>query len=188
MGTIVASSPGDIVIEFNIASGSSVKSFTIPLKSISASKSMEESKEYGIGSHQAYADVVGKIGYEGDFTIGSWWVSDEANPSTWNHLVREYLTYQDDEGLPREFTINIHARGGSSMVRKGTGMYGVADRTSLSDEEFTLGSGSGSAVPDSMIIESYQRCILKGDSIDIPEVGGTVSKKYPFSCLKRDPK
>lgn len=195
MPTIVATSPGDIVVEFKADVNGTMTGFAIPVKTLSASKSMDVSKEYGIGSHQAYAEVVGKIGYEGDFEVGSWYVSDEANPSTWNYLIREFLTYQNDEGLPREFHINIHARSGSAMRRHGTGTYGTDDTSGVAgnpsqttatgvSSQYSANDGSS----DNMIIESYQRCILKGDSISIPEVGGTVSKKYPFSCLIRSPK
>lgn len=172
--TIVATSPGDIVVSFNVPSVG--KGYDIPVKSLSVTKSIDVSQEYGLGSHQAYAHVVGKITYEGDFSVGSWWVSDEANPRTWNYLVQEYLTYANDEGLPREFTITIMARGGESMVRKGTGTYGTSENT------------TGSTAESDMAIETYKRCILKGDGTDIPEVGGTVSKKYPFVCFIRDPK
>jgi hypothetical protein len=194
MGVIIATSPGDIVVEFKAYYGGSMKGFAIPVKSISASKSMDVSHEYGLGSHQAYADVVGKIGYEGDFTIGSWFAGTEDNPSTWNWLIREFLTYQGDEGLPREFTINIHARYGQAMARAGTGTYGsreeltgegeVAGNPQMTEGQYSSNTGE----TDGMIIESYLRCILKGDAVDIPEVGGTVSKKYPFSCLIRNPK
>ncbi len=161
---------------------------------------MDVSKEYGIGSHRAYAEVVGKIGYEGDFTVGSWYVDAEDNPATWDQLVR-ILTYQDDEGLPKEFTINVHARSGEGMLRSGTGTYGDKGGYGNSSGEDVIAGGTItpgtnnltdlSAVgqgSDSMVIMSFHRCILKGDGVDIPEVGGTVTRKYPFSCLVRKPK
>lgn len=192
---IVASSPGDIVIEFKIPSGveGENKTYLIPVKSLSAQKSMESSKEYGVGSHQAYAEVVGKIAYEGDFTIGTWYTSAEDNPEVWDRLVT-LLTYQNDEGLPREFTINIHARGGAGMQRVGTGVYTGGETNSTMEDTVSEGNvsyynnESSGSTSDKMIIMSYYRCILKGDSIDIPEVGGTVSRKYPFSSLFRIPK
>lgn len=192
MTTIVATSPGDIVIQFQAKVGGEMTTKEILLKSISCSKTMEVSKEYGIGRHSNYADVVGKIGYEGDFTIGSWYVSDEANPNSWNWMVRNFLTFQNDEGLPKEFEIKVFARNGSSMIRQGTGTYGTGD-DGLSNSTGTAGTtnttGTADADLDSnLMIEHYQRCILKGDSTDIPEVGGTVSKKYPFSAMMRDPK
>lgn len=193
--TIVATSPGDIIIHFTAKIGGKETPIDIPLKSISASKSMEVSKEYGIGQHANYADVVGKIGYEGDFTVGSWFVSDEANPSTWNWLIRNFLTFQNDEGLPKEFQIIVMARNGSSMIRQGTGTYGSGDdglgNTTTVGNSTGLNTTSGSTtetLDDKLPIETYYRCILKGDSTDIPEVGGTVSKKYPFSAMMRDPK
>ena len=195
MGTIVATSPGDIVVEFAVSgetdeagsSASTVTYFEIPVKTLSLNKTIDVTPEYGIGSHQAYAHVVGKIAYDGDFTIGTWWVSAEDNPSTWDYLVRNYLTYQNDEGLPREFGIRVHARGGASMVRSGTGIYGVSDATAVTNDEVNL-SSTASSVQDNMVIEAFQRCLLKGDGIDIPEVGGSVSRKYPFTCFRRDPK
>jgi len=192
MTTIVASSPGDIVIQFQAKVGGQIATKEIPLKSISCSKSMEVSKEYGIGRHSNYADVVGKIGYEGDFTVGSWYVDAENNPHSWNWMIRNFLTFQNDEGLPKEFEIKVFARNGSSMIRQGTGTYGSGD-DGLANSTGTSGttntSGTADAELDSnLLIEHYQRCILKGDSTDIPEVGGTVSKKYPFSAMMRDPK
>lgn len=192
---IIATSPGDIVIEFKIGSGNSMKAYVVPVKSISGNKSMDVSKEYGVGSHQAYAEVVGKIGYEGDFTVGSWYAENEGDASSWDKLV-QLLTYQSDEGLPREFTINIHARSGAGMMRAGTGTYGTSGDTyrgsTLEDilggdlDNNTTPSDSGES--SNQIIMSFYRCILKGDGVDIPEVGGTVSRKYPFSCLYRNPK
>jgi len=194
MGTIVATSPGDIVVEFQAKNNNGqLMSFDIPLKTLSVNKTIDVSPEYGTGSHQAYAHVVGKIAYEGDFTIGTWYVSDEANPETWDHLVREYLTFQDDEGLPREFTIYVHARDGTSMVRQGTGTYGDFDGVT-ENVEGRAGNSMRAASPflatrmtSGTVIETYKRCILKGDGIDIPEVGGTVSRKYPFAVFRRDP-
>ena len=188
MPTIVASSPGDIVLEFSANVGGKPQSWQIPCKSLSASKSMEVSKEYGIGSHQTYAEVVGKIGYEGDFTVGSWYVDQENNPTTWNWLIKNFLTFQNDEGLPKELTIKVFARMGTSMIRQGTGTYGSGDDAMTQpDAEFDARNGT-LAETDNLTIETYYRCILKGDSTDIPEVGGTVSKKYPFSAMMRDPK
>jgi len=192
--TIVASSPGDIVIEFKVSdasggtAGGKETSFEIPVKTLTINKTMDVTPEYGIGSHQAYAHVVGKIAYEGDFTIGTWWVSDEANPSSWDHLVRDLLTFPNDQGLPREFTINIYARGGEAMQRQGTGTYGVSGTMSEAAEGF-LGENitAQSSNADSMIIETLNRCLLKGDGLDIPEVGGTVSRKYPYVCFRRTP-
>jgi hypothetical protein len=188
MTTIVATSPGDIVIEFGVQVASTGKrmKFDIPVKTLSVTKSMDVSPEYGIGNHQAYAHVVGKISYEGDFTVGSWIVDKESNPSTWNYLITEFLTYQDDQGLPREFDINVYARGGLAMTRQGTGQYvsGSSTNDTLPTEELNE-TGQSS---DNLLIESYQRCILKGDGTDIPEVGGTVSRKYPFQCFRRTPK
>lgn len=197
---IVASSPGDIVIEFKVAPDNKI--YVVPVKTLSASKSMETSKEYGVGSHQAYAEVVGKIGYEGDFEIGSWYTSAEENPEKWDELV-QLLTYQTDEGLPREFTINVHARSGEGMVRVGTGTYGDSgdgyqgstsedgSYIDTSDESYTtlvnnLTSATGGS--SNLIIMSYHRCILKGDSVSIGEVGSTISRKYPFSAMYRWPK
>lgn len=186
---IVASSPGDIVIEFKIPENNST--YIIPVKSVSGSKNIDVSKEYGIGSHQAFAEVVGKIGYEGEFTVGSWYVDSENNPATWDELVR-LLTYQNDEGLPREFTINIHARAGAGMTRVGTGTYGSINGYSGSTYEdagdLTNNEAVASMENTDTVIMSFQRCILKGDSVDVPEVGGTVSRRYPFSCLVRIPK
>ena len=175
---IVASGPGDIVIEFVMKAQSNSASdtvsgamahYSIPVKTLSASKSIEISKEYGTGSHQDYAEVYGKIGYEGDFTIGTWYVSAEENPSTWDDLVKNYLTYSNDDGLPQEFEIRVHARGGSAMTRVGTGTY-----------------VSGTTNSDNMVIETYKRCSLKGDSVDVPE-SGTLSRKYSFSAMRRYP-
>jgi hypothetical protein len=192
---IIATSPGDIVIEIKIPETN--KHYVVPLKSISCTKSMESSKEYGVGSHQAYAEVVGKIGYEGDFTIGSWYCDDENNPSTWDNLVT-LLTYQDDEGLPKEFTINVHARSGDGMTRVGTGTYADTGQWKNSTQEDAFGTGD--VIPGSnneaaaaggssdMVIMSFYRCILRGDSVDIPETGGVVTRKYPFSCLFRMPR
>jgi len=193
MTTIVASSPGDIVIEFTANIGGSPKTKFIPLKSISCSKSMEVSKEYGTGRHSNYADVVGKIGYEGDFTVGTWYVDDEANPTTWNWLIKNMLTFQNDEGLPKEFEIKVFARDGASMFRRGTGTYGsgsdgLGNSTTGPGNSTYDQNGNLEKLDDTLLIEHYQRCILKGDSTDIPEVGGTVSKKYPFSAMMRDPK
>ena len=194
MTTIVATDPGDIVVEFQAQIGNNVQGFGIPLKTISVNKTMDVSPEFGIGSHQAYAHTVGKIAYEGDFTIGSWWVSDESNPNTWHWLIREFLTFQDDEGLPREFTINIHARGGSAMIRQGTGTYGNSGGYSIpgnpqwEEQQGGYTAPTQGLVSDSMVIESYKKCILKGDGTDIPEVGGKVTRKYPFQCFRRDPK
>jgi hypothetical protein len=192
---IVATSPGDIVIEFKIPESNST--YIIPVKSVSGNKNIDVSKEYGIGSHQAFAEVVGKIGYEGDFTIGSWYVDSENNPATWDELVK-LLTYQNDEGLPREFIINIHARSGEGMTRVGTGTYGAINGYSASTYEDLgetgriTGSANNEAVASmentDTVIMSFQRCILKGDAVDVPEVGGTVSRRYPFSCLVRTPK
>lgn len=193
MGTIVATSPGDIVVEFTVrGSDGKFTSFNIPLKSLSVNKSIDVSPEYGTGSHQAYAHVVGKIAYEGDFTIGTWYVSDEANPSTWDHLVRTYLTVQEDEGLPREFNIYVHARIGESMVRQGTGTYGnwgKAPESEVGETSNVMSEYSyvTARVPDGTVIESYERCILKGDGMDVPEVGGTVTRKYPFQVFRRRP-
>jgi len=194
---IVASSPGDIVVEFKVVetTGSGAKIYIVPVKSLSAQKTMDTSKEYGVGSHQAYAEVVGKIAYEGDFELGSWYVSDESNPETWAKMI-ELLTYQTDEGLPREFTINVHARSGAAMERVGTGTYGSSlGGYSGSTLEDSLGATvnnntatTGSPGPDTTVILSYYRCILKGDSMSIPEVGGTVTTKYSFSSLYRNPK
>ena len=66
--TIVAESPGDIVVSFTASGG---EKHDIPLKSLTAQKSTDISKEYGTGYHQKYAHVQGKIDYEGDFEIGS---------------------------------------------------------------------------------------------------------------------
>ena len=204
---IVASSPGDIVVEFKITATmdngeTGLKTIVVPVKSLSASKSMDNSAEYGVGSHQAYAHVIGKIAYEGDFDVGTWYVDDENNPNTWEALL-ELLTYQDDEGLPREFTINIHARSGEGMSRAGTGTYGNKGDTGAytgSTLEDSIGAGtinyaqlnnnvgSSGAGSSDMIITSYHRCTLKSDSMSIGEVGSTVGKKYGFNCLYRDPR
>jgi hypothetical protein len=169
---IVASSPGDIIIEFMMTDTVTGKANNvyIPVKTLSASKTIDVSKEYGVGSHQDYAEVVGKIGYEGDFTVGTWFVDSEENPESWNALIRNNLTYSTDEGLPKEFEIRIQARSGTAMTRQGTGTYG----TNLSNS-------------DQQTIETYKRCILKSDGTDVPEVGSTVSKKYSFSSMRRDP-
>lgn len=171
---LVASSPGDICIIFNVPTVADTDGdatmIEIPVKTMSMTKSVDVTHEHSTGSHQTNALVVGKIDYEGDFTLGTWWVDSESNPSTWDQLVRKYLTYQTDEGLPREFDIQIQARSGASMVSRGTGLYGGV---TASDTNLT--------------IMTLKRCKIKGDGMDIPEVGGTVTRKYPFSFMRRDP-
>jgi hypothetical protein len=171
--SVIATSPGDIVLEFIMSGASGLPAnVQIPLKSITAQKSTDISPEYGTGSHQAYAHVVGKIGYSGDFTVGTWYMSAEANPSTWDTLIRTFLTFQGDEGLPKEFDIRVQARPGASMISQGTGTYGTNSAS---------GNSSG------LTIQTYKRCKLTGDATDIPEVGGTVTRKYSFICMRRDP-
>jgi len=175
--TVVASSPHDIILEFVMkdASGQDA-AVAIPLKNISFSHTIDHNLEYGTGSHLPYADTVGKITPgEGNFTIGTWWVSSESNPSTWDALVRNYLTYSNDEGLPKEFEIRVHARPGASMVSQGTGTYGTGSTSSGVD-----------SMSDKMVIQKYLRCKLKGTGLDIPE-GSTVTRKYDFTCLRTDP-
>ena len=106
--TIVAESPGDIVITFTASGG---EPHSIPLKSLTVQKSTDISKEYGTGYHQKYAHVQGKIDYEGDFEIGSWWVSSAENPKTWMDLIKENLTWKDVQGLSKEFEIMVNDVG-----------------------------------------------------------------------------
>lgn len=162
--TIVAESPGDIIVTFKANGNEHV----IPLKSLSAQKSTDISKEYGTGYHQKYAHVQGKIDYEGDFEIGSWWVSDTENPETWMDLIKENLTWKGAQGLSREFEI-IVTDAGTEYDR------------SLRDVTPLPASSSGQA------IVTYYRCLLKSDSMSIGDVGSTVSTKYSFSAFSRDP-
>ena len=162
--TIVAESPGDIIVTFKANGNEHV----IPLKSLSAQKSTDVSKEYGTGYHQKYAHVQGKIDYEGDFEIGSWWVSDTENPDTWMDLIKENLTWNGAQGLSREFEI-IVTDAGTEYDR------------SLKNVTNPPTSNSGQA------IVTYYRCLLKSDSMSIGDVGSTVSTKYSFTAFSRDP-
>lgn len=165
--TIVAESPGDIVVSF-ISSADGTK-HDIPLKSLSAQKTTDISKEYGTGYHHKYAHVQGKIDYEGDFEIGSWWVSDSENPETWMNLIKEHLTWNGAQGLSREFEIIVNDAGHKY------------DRSLQNITTVDVDSAGGSA------IVTYHRCLLKSDSMSIGDVGSTVSTKYSFSAFSRDP-
>lgn len=162
--TIVAESPGDIIVTFKTEDGE----HTIPLKSLSAQKSTDISKEYGTGYHHKYAHVQGKIDYEGDFEIGSWWVSNTENPETWMDLIKENLTHKGAQGLSREFDIVV-TDAGTDYAR------------SLKNVTNPPTADSGYA------IVTYRRCLLKSDSMSIGDVGSTVSTKYSFSAFSRDP-
>jgi hypothetical protein len=172
----VASSPGDIVIIFMSRNGSESGTggtpIEVPLKTVSARKNGPEvNPEFVIGSHQAQAMVQGKIMYEGDFTVGTWIVDNLENPNTWNALIKTHLSFQGDEGLSREFEIQVNDR---------------AETHAGEDYERSGQTGPYSVTGDSLI-EKYERCLLTGDSTDIPEVGGTVTKKYSFRFFRRDP-
>jgi hypothetical protein len=160
--TIVAESPGDIVVTFTSSADGTLQ--TIPLKSISAQKSIDVSSEYGTGNHQKYAHVQGKIDYQGDFEIGSWWVSDAENPETWMDLIKEHLSWNGVQGLSREFTIMI------------------ADNGAAYDRSLkTAGTPGGAA------IVTFNRCLLKQDSLSVGEPGSTVSTKYSWTAMSRSP-
>ena len=160
--TIVAESPGDIVVTFTSSADGTLQ--TIPLKSLSAQKTTDVSKEFGTGYHGKYAHVQGKIDYEGDFEIGSWWVSNAENPETWMDLIKNHLTWNGTQGLSREFEIMI------------------ADIGADYDRSLTKPTQVGGAA-----IVKFHRCLLKGDSLSIGDVGSTVSTKYPFTAFSRDP-
>jgi hypothetical protein len=159
--TIVAESPGDIVITFTASGG---EPHSIPLKSLTVQKSTDISKEYGTGYHQKYAHVQGKIDYEGDFEIGSWWVSSAENPKTWMDLIKENLTWKDVQGLSKEFEIMVNDVGSEY------------DRSLKEPTQVSSGT-----------IVTYHRCLLKSDSLNIGDVGSTVSTRYSFSAFSRDP-
>lgn len=167
---VMAQSPGDMVIIFKTGKFLGI----VPLKTMTVNRSVDVVSEFGTGSHIKYAQVQGKIDFEGDFTLGAWYCSENANPATWDALVQVFLTNDEDEGLGREFNIELHERAG----------YGGAVGTGNSARSMP-GSGPTIINPDDTLIESYERCILKGDGINIPEVGGTITRKYSFTCFRR---
>lgn len=161
--TIVAEDPGDIYVTFTSASDG--VPYTIPVKSISVQKSTDVTPEYGTGNHEKYGQTQGKIDYKGDFEIGTWWVSDAENPSTWMDLIKLHLTYEGS-GLGREFDIVISDTG-------------LDYARSMQDGPTTV-TGSG--------IVTFKRCLLTGDSLSVGNVGSTCSTKYSFSAMYRTPK
>jgi hypothetical protein len=163
---IINSSPGDIVVA--IMTNSAPYGLEIPLKTFSINRSIDVESLYGIGSHEKYGQLQGKIDFEGDFVVGTWWVSDSENPASWNYLLSEHLTVKSQEGLGKEFSIEIHSKG----------------RTGARSGQLNPKLSNGN-IP-SGVIEKYMRCILKGDGIDIPEVGGLITKKYSFTCFRRE--
>lgn len=164
---VMAQSPGDMIVVFKVSGLLHI----INLKTLTANRTVDVVSEYGTGSHIKYAQVQGKIDFEGDFTIGAWYCSSNDNPATWDALVQVFLTDDMDEGLGREFDIELHERGGTSyrsMPRSGP----------------TLITGDKNA--SDTLIEVYRRCILKGDGVNVPEVGGTVTRKYSWTCFTRE--
>lgn len=160
--TIVAESPGDIMVVFTSSADSSLHN--IPLKSLSVQKTVDISKEYGTGYHHKYAHVQGKVDYEGDFEIGSWWVSAAENPETWMDLIKEHLSWGSVQGLSREFEIVVSDDG-------------LAYDRSLRNPTSVTGAA----------IVTYYRCLLKQDGLNIGDVGSTVSTKYSFTAMSRNP-
>jgi len=167
--TIVAESPGDIIVTFT--SSADGNPYIVPLKSISAQKSTDVSSEYGTGSHLKYAHVQGKIDYQGDFEIGSWYVSSAENPNTWMDLIKEHLTWNGVQGLSREFTIIINDAGSEAAYAR-----------SLT----TAVTPSTAVTADSAIVR-FNRCLLKQDSLSVGEPGSTVSTKYSWTAMSRTP-
>lgn len=167
--TIVAEDPGDIIVVFKPTSSGGDQQ--IPLKSISVQKSTDITPEYGTGSHWKYAQTQGKIDYKGDFEIGTWWVSEAENPESWMSLVRDHLTWNNAEGLSREFDILI-TDSGLEYARSNQ-----AGATTISGDGSTSGTG----------IVTFKRCLLTGDSLSVGNVGSTASTKYSFSAMYRDP-
>ncbi len=166
--TIIAEDPGDIVITFT-SSGSGTP-HAIPLKSLSVQKTVDVTPEFGTGWHGKYALTQGKVDYKGDFEIGTWWVSNAENPETWMDLIKNELTWNEIQGLGREFTITIADTG-----------YAY-DRT-----QSTIGSGTGPTQVGGATIVTFYRCLLTQDSLNIGNVGATASTKYSFTCMSRNP-
>lgn len=163
--TVIAESPGDIIATFYSAYDSTPHS--IPLKSLTAQKTVDIESQYGTGSHLKYAHVQGKINYEGDFEIGTWWVSDAENPETWMDFIRNFLTWNNVQGLSREFAITV----------SDAGQNGAGYDRSWRNPATVQGAG----------IVTFGRCLLKGDSLNIGEPGSTASTKYSWTAMWRNP-
>ena len=161
--TIIAEDPGDILLSFLMHDGTIQQ---IPLKSISMQKTTDVTPEYGTGRHNKYGLTQGKIDYKGDFEIGTWWVSDAENPSTWMDLIKNHLTWNQVEGLSREFEI---------IVTDTNAQY---ERTNLVGPTMLGGYN---------MICTFHRCLLSGDSLSVGNVGSTATTKYSFTCMSRDP-
>lgn len=171
--TIVAQDPGDIIITFISSSDGTMH--TIPLKSISVQKSNDVTPEFGTGYHHKYALTQGKIDYKGDFEIGTWWVSDAEQPSTWMDMIKNHLTWtKQGQGLGREFEIVISDAGTPY------------DRTQKNGP-ITVSSSANSSSTEGSKIVTFHRCLLTGDSMSIGNVGSTIPTKYSFTCMSRDP-
>jgi hypothetical protein len=156
---IVATSPGDIFINFITNTGITE---IIPLKTFGWTETNSVTSEYGIGNHEKYAQVQGKKEYKIDFTLGSWWVTNAENPVTWEHLLNDNLLFKNDQRLSREFDVTITGRAGTDYE---TSQFKGPVR------------GAGG------IIDHFQRCIMTDSGGDVPEVGGTVSRKYSAVCF-----
>lgn len=93
---IIAEDPGDIEIQ--------IENFIFPVKKLTVEKKIDVTAEYGSGSHQAYFLTVGKIGYSGSFTVGTW--IDK------NNLTRliKLLESQQYEGVPCPFNIAVYKK------------------------------------------------------------------------------
>jgi hypothetical protein len=155
--SIVATSPGDIIITFIGKDGPAI----LPLKTFTWSETNGVTSEYGIGNHEKMAQVQGKKDYKLDFTLGTWYVSRRENPATWERLLTGTLIHQGDQRLSKEFTVNITGREGGDFQ---------------SQPVHEMASVAGT-------IESFKRCILIDSGGDIPEVGGTISRKYSATCF-----
>ena len=167
---IINSSPGDVVVV--IIPKTFPAGLEIPLKSFSASRSVDVESLWGIGSHEKYGQLQGKMDYEGDFTVGTWWVSQSQNPETWNALLQEFLALPGAEGLGIEFNIEVHSGGAGGNLREKA--WSGQKNPALSHTNIPSGT-----------IEVYERCILKGDGLDIGEPGSLITKKYSFTCFRR---
>ena len=79
-------------------------------------------------------------------------------------LIKENLTWKDVQGLSKEFEIVVNDTGSEY------------DRSLKEPTQVAAGT-----------IVTYHRCLLKSDSMNIGDVGSTVSTRYSFSAFSRDP-
>ncbi len=143
---IVAQDPGDIVIHFEMSAGT----YTFPVKSLKASKKVDNVPIYGTGSHQAYQKLLGKIGYTGDFTVNTWL-------SRSDRMLLDRLVYDfNDEGLPRDFKIFVQDRASPSDNTPTTVIMSFVGCT-VSEDGLDIGE------PGSPVGRSYNFTALRRD-------------------------